>query len=403
MSIIWKTAHKKHLKTQQTRLAVLLVLFLLLRIQPLYTETLLDEEPCAVLQPGEDAVDDAPLDDTLLLERDIIFIEELFLFDEFFSFSTFMLDDETMDGQAIASETLSNETQDDELYSPGVPPDEGAILDAETLSVELDEMLDESTLVFEAPPLLFETPEYQMRSLDDIFPTFTWMQKLVAMSTLGLRNSFTRDEYPLLAPNPDLEIDLLSMVMKKNPSHLIEALAIIPYHGREFDLLDIYNALGRIGKIKDYPSTIDGFDFYVFTESTRIESSRNRRAISDPLRTETLPFSETLYLRLKEINYGNLYIRGDISISSYGITYSMTNFTDVRFFIIPIMRAERFISVLYLEPVEEGILIYSLTGFYLPGYIASRVDLTPNINRRIQIFTNWIVDGLRSQEGKSLE
>ena len=220
----------------------------------------------------------------------------------------------------------------------------------------------------------------------------------MAMSNRGLRYSFVKDESPRLVPNPDFGIDLLGSVMKKNPSHIIEALVVVPYNEKELDLLDIYNALGRIEKIKDYPASFDGNEFYVFTESTRIESNRNRRAVSDPLPAVTLPFSETMYLRLKEFSYGNLFIRGDVSISMYGITYSMTNFTDVRYFLIPIMKAERFITIIYLEPVKEGILIYSVTGFYIPGFIADRVDLTPSINRRIEIFINWITDGLREQE-----
>jgi hypothetical protein len=111
-----------------------------------------------------------------------------------------------------------------------------------------------------------------------------------------------------------------------------------------------------------------------------------------------LPYSETMYLRLKDKYYGNLYIRGDVSMSLYGITYSMTNFTDVRYFLIPIIRAERISIIIYLEPVKEGVLIYSMSGIYLPGFIASRVNLTPNINIRISVLLKWITDGLRRQE-----
>jgi len=258
--------------------------------------------------------------------------------------------------------------------------------------------IDDSAFFFEAPPLIFEVPIFEIRSFDTIFPGFSRIQRLRAMSKEGLRRSFVKDESAILVPNPDLGIDLLGSVMKKNPSHLIEALAVVPYMGKEFDLLDIYNALGRIEKIKDYPVSLNNNDYYIFTESTRIESARNRKAIPDPLPAVTLPFSQTMYLRLKEISFGNLFIRADISISVYGITYSMTNFTDVRYFLVPMMKAERFNTMIYLEPVKEGILIYSITGFYLPGFIADRVNLTPSINRRITIFTNWITDGLREQE-----
>jgi len=261
---------------------------------------------------------------------------------------------------------------------------------------------DEDAFFFEAPTLIFEVPVYEVRSFNTVFPNLSPRQRVTAMSLNGLRNYFLREESPTFLPNPDLGIDLIDSVLQKNPSHLIEALAVVPYNGRELDLLDIYNALGRIEKIKDQSVILNGNRFYVFTESTRIESSRNRRAISDPTPAAALPFSETMYLRLKEITMGNLFIRGEIAISMYGITYSMTNFTDVRYYLVPIMRAERYVTIIYLEPVTEGILIYSVTGFYLPGFIADRVNLNPNINRRIRIFINWITDGLRIQENISV-
>jgi hypothetical protein len=269
--------------------------------------------------------------------------------------------------------------------------------DEEPPSDEVDFPSDDA-FFFEAPTLIFEVPVYEIRTLDAIFPNLTPRQRVSAMSNNGLRNYFTIEESPIFIPNPQLGIDLLNNVMRKDPSHIIEALAVVPYDGRELDLLDIYNALGRIERIKDKSVILNGNDFYVFTESTRIESSRNRRAISDPSPAVTLPFSETLYIRLKETNLGNLFLRGEISISMYGITYSMTNFAEVRYFLVPLVRTERFITILYLEPLREGILIYNVTGFYIPGFIADRVNLTPNINRRIRIFISWITDGLRLQE-----
>jgi hypothetical protein len=292
--------------------------------------------------------------------------------------------------------------EDDASTMRESPPDEEETLPGEDTLFTGEPILDDD-FFFEAPPLIYEVPTFEPRSLDDIFPNISRLLRIMAMSDEGVRSFFVKDENPLLVPNPDMEIDLLSSVMKKNPSHLIEALLVVPYNGREFDLLDIYNALGRIEKIKNYPVPLNGNDFYIFTESTRIESARNRRALPDPSPAVILPFSDTIYLRLKEINFGNLFLRLDLSISMYGITYSMTNFTDVRYFLIPIMKAERFNTVIYLEPVREGMLIYSVTGFYIPGFIADRVNLTPNINRRIKIFIDWITDGLRIPEDAAAE
>jgi len=337
--------------------ACLPFLFLFILISPLCAQPL--QEPSSSSKEPNSA-------------EDFFFFEELFAAEGgLFSFYETMMDQEVADEETFFDDII--------------------FLDDETFP-------DDDAFFFEAPTLIFEVPKFEMRSFDTIFPDFTRRQKTTAMSSAGLRHSYTKDEAAMFIPAPGMGIDLLGSIMKINPSHLIEALVVVPYNGRELDLLDIYNALGRIEKIKDHPVIINGSDFYVFTESTRIESARNRRAVSDPLPANLLPFSETMYLRLKEINFGNLFIRGEISISLYGITYSITNFTDVRYFLIPIVKAERFATIIYLEPVTEGILIYSMSGFYLPGFIADRVNLTPNINRRIQIFINWITEGLRRQE-----
>ena len=262
-----------------------------------------------------------------------------------------------------------------------------------------DDYYDEfdDSILFEGPHLVIEAPVFETRSIDDIFPNLSEGLKALIMSDDGLRHSFSVNEPPIFTPYPDLNIDLYESVMDKDPSHLIEALLVMPYTDRELGLLDIYNALGRVSNIKDYPATVNNNDVYIFTESTRLESSSNRRAIPDPPPSMNLPFSETMYIRLREINMGNLFLRGDITFSVYGLTYSMTNFLDVRYFFFPIVRAERFSAIIYLEPVKEGMLIYCVSGFYLPGFIADRANLTPNINRRIEIFIKWITDGLRLQ------
>jgi hypothetical protein len=312
------------------------------------------------------------------------FIEELFAFDEASSFG-----ESLMGGEAFLDEEASPDTE--------ISSGEEALLAGE-LFYEYDDSFFDDDLFYQFPTLTIETPKFQIRSFDAVFPGFSPEQRETAMGSVGLRHSFARGESPMLVPNPDLGINLLGSVMEKDPSHLIEALVVVPYNDQEIDLLEIYNALGRIENIKDYSVMLNNNTPYAITESARIADARNRRDIPDPPPAVTLPFSQTIYLRLKEPNFSNFYLRADVSISLYGITYTITNFADIWYFILPIIRAERFITIIYLEPVEEGILIYCVCGFYLPGFIADRVNLTPNINRRIEIFVNWITDGLRNQE-----
>jgi hypothetical protein len=272
-----------------------------------------------------------------------------------------------------------------------LPPGDAPLLGGETL-------LDDDPFVFEAPPLILEVPGFETRSFDDIFTGLSYSEKLSVMSSRGLRHSFERKDPPLLVPDPSSGIDLFRSVMLKKPSHIIEALVVVPYIKRELDFLDIYNALRRIKNIQDHTITVRGNDIKLFMDTTRLESAQRRRPVSDPPHADILPNSETMYLRFVDQYMGDLYIRGDITISLYGITYSLTNFRDVSYSIFRIMKAESFSAIIYLEPVKEGILIYSMSGIYIPGFIAHRVNLTPNMNNRITVLLSWITEGLREEE-----
>ena len=363
---------------------MLCFLFIFFLNSVLYAEDSPDAAPPSEPRNGADSDEDLMLDNWVLFFEKYLDSDDEPFFDE---------ENPSEEEPSVSEESLP----EDELSvsEESYPEDEPSVSE-ETFPDEDD------YLFYEAPDLVIEVPKFEMRCLDDIFPDFSRGQRIVAMSDEGLRNYFTKDELPSFIPNPDLEIDLLGAVMKKKPSHLIEALIVVPYYSKEFDLLDIYNALGRIEKIKDSTISFEDNEYYIFTESTRIGSSRNLKAIPDPLPSQSLPFSDTMYVRLKEINLGNLFIRGEISISAYGLTYYMTNFLDVRYFLIPIIKAERYITIIYLEPVKEGLLIYSISGFYMPGFIAERVNLSPSINNRIEILLKWIIEGLRDQENAEL-
>jgi hypothetical protein len=261
-----------------------------------------------------------------------------------------------------------------------------------------DSFFDDDSFIFSAPTLVFEAPVFEIRSFNDVFPSLSLRQKSSVMSGVGLRNSFEKNDTPTFSPNPDSGVDLYSKVMAKKPSHIIEALILMPYNKRELDLLDIYNALRRIKNIQDFKITLRGNEYKIFMDTTRIESAQRRRAIPDPPPAEMLPLSETMYLKFVDQTMGDLYLRGDITISLYGLTYSLTNFRDVSYSIFSIMKAERFTAIIYLEPVKEGILIYSMSGLYIPSFIAHRVNLTPSMNYRITVLINWITDGLRKEE-----
>jgi len=287
---------------------------------------------------------------------------------------------------------------DENIINEVLSPDEEIIHNKDSpLSDELFYDNDDS-FVFDAPTLVFQVPSFETRSFDEIFPNFSKSQKKFIMSNTGLRFAFEKDGSPTLVPNPNSGVNLLGKVMSKKPSHIIEALVVVPYNKRELDMLDVYNALGNIKNIQEHKIILGEREYKVFIETTRIESAQVRKPIPDPPPADTLPYSETMYLRFVDLSMGDFYLRGDISVSLYGITYSLTNFRDVFYSIFRIMKAEKFIAIIYLEPIKEGVLIYSMSGLYIPGFVANRINLTTSMNYRITVLINWITEGLRRVE-----
>jgi hypothetical protein len=237
-----------------------------------------------------------------------------------------------------------------------------------------------------------------LRSLNELFPDLTREQRRDVFSATGLKNTFLRREAPLITPASYSGIDLISAAMQKRPTQLIEALIVIPYRGRTLNKLDAYNAIGRIEEISTYTvySPSRGGQIPLFERSTRLDNGNRNRPISDPPPATILPSSETVYILLRDTFFGNTYFRGDLSINCHGITYNLTNNVAVLFTIFPVMRAERFITTLYVEPIREGMLVYGVAGIDIPEFLVTRINFASQIDVRLAIFINWLRDGLRS-------
>lgn len=237
-----------------------------------------------------------------------------------------------------------------------------------------------------------------LRSFDHLFPGFTIAQKQMAFTAFGFKNSFKKNEAPQIVPASYSGINILRTVMEKKPTQLVEAIIVVPYSGRELDKLDAFNAIGRIERISDYlvysPSR-GGKMIPLFEESTRLDDPKRKRPIPDPPPANRLPYSHSMHLCLKDTFFGNTYFRGDFTDSPFGLSYFLTNFTTVWFLVFPVMRAEKFAAVLYIEPLAEGMLIYCMAGIDIPEFLLDRINLAYQIDRRLSIFISWLSDGLK--------
>ena len=238
-----------------------------------------------------------------------------------------------------------------------------------------------------------------LRSLDELFPNLTANQRQEAFDTGGIRNTFFRHETPSYVPSPSLGVDLMGSILKKVPAQFIEALIIIPRSEKQLDKLDIYNAVMKIENLKNYivHSPTRNKMIRVFEESAQIEIPNRNNPIPDPPPASILPASQTIYVRVKDNAFGTTYFRGEFSADSRGITYKLVNTAAIWFLIFPVMGTEKFAMSVYVEPIEEGILIYGIAGIDIPMFIASSINITEAIDMRVKAVVNWLCDNLNLQ------
>jgi len=200
-----------------------------------------------------------------------------------------------------------------------------------------------------------------------------------------------------LLPSSSSGINIKDALMVKQPAYLAESLLVIPYSGRTLTRLDAYTALGKIRDLKGrlYHSHTRNAEIPLFEDATRIESAKKTNPIPDPQPAKELPSSETVYIRLKDVNFGNTYYRGDVSVSPYGITYNLTNFNNLTYLFFTVMKEEGFTAILYMEPLTEGMLVYSIAGAGASDYIANRINIPSAIEKRLAVFIGWISDGIK--------
>jgi len=199
--------------------------------------------------------------------------------------------------------------------------------------------------------------------------------------------------------NCTLDPQIANNVLNKNPGYIIESIIIIPGNPGFASLLDVYNALGNIRGLTGrlYNSATRNKDIPLFEEATRIESERRTTAIPDPPAARALPAAETIYIRLKDANFGNTFYRGEMALVQNGLRYTLSNFRNMTYFLIPVIREEKFTVQLYFEPIQEGILIYSLAGIDISDFFASRIDIESAISKRLAVITSWAAEGITSR------
>jgi hypothetical protein len=239
--------------------------------------------------------------------------------------------------------------------------------------------------------------ERPLRSIDEIFPYLNAEIREQALSSKGYIVSHYEKRRTVEAPSIDPYLQSRLDALK--PTVTVESLMIIPYPPGVMNLVDIYNGLRRIRDLggRFYHSATRDADIPLFEEATRLESQRKTPAKEDPPPRHTMPDSETIYIRLKDANFGNSYYQANIKKNASGFIYDLFNNRDLNYFIIPAIKSGCFVAQFYFEPVSEGVLVYSISGAEVSDFIASRTHMPSAIQKRLEVLLGWAVDGISSQ------
>jgi len=236
------------------------------------------------------------------------------------------------------------------------------------------------------------------RSFNQIFPEIPSATREAAFSGEGFYKSTKKIQPSTLVGSSQSAIDpqIVETILLKQPGFLVESILVIPGKTGQYSLLDVYNALGKIRGLKGrlYHSATRNEDVPLFEDVTRIESAQKNNPTPDPAPALRVPPSETIYMRLKDVNFGNTYYRGNMTLAPHGLRYSLSNNRNITYFFIPVIREERFNVQLYFEPITEGVLIYALAGADVSDFVASRVDMPSAISKRLAVIISWVAEGI---------
>jgi hypothetical protein len=234
-----------------------------------------------------------------------------------------------------------------------------------------------------------------LRSFYDVFPSLDPALRGDAFSPNGYFISYDKLYQPLESSGIDPRI--FTRIEDLNPSVVMECLYVVPYPAGPMTALDIYNGLRNIRALKGrlYHSATRDADIPLFEDASRLESpKRGAIAQEDPPPRDSLPDSETIYVRLKDANFGNSYYQADITKNAAGFTYCLSNNRDLSYLIVPIIKSGCFIAQFYFEPIQEGILVYSMSGARVSDFITSKTDMPSALKKRLELILGWVIDGV---------
>jgi hypothetical protein len=235
----------------------------------------------------------------------------------------------------------------------------------------------------------------KLRSLGDVYPNLGGKERGEVFSEEGFQYSGKGSEGPEFLPRTDGNPNIAALFAGKKTAFIIESLRLVPE--KKAELLAVYNALGKIRNLKNRAYHSASRDDYVplFEDAVRVESARKLSPLPDPPDAAAVPASETIFVRLKDVNFGTCYYEITLTGNGRAILCVLSNFKSINYSIFPVMKERAFTAALYIEPAQEGLLVYSAASADVSDFIAERISITSALRKRLDVITGWVIDGIK--------
>jgi len=243
----------------------------------------------------------------------------------------------------------------------------------------------------------------QLRAFNDIFPNLNRDELNEVFNETGLIKDDSKSMgFEIININKlaiKIDPEILQSIKDMEPNYLVESISVISGNPGELTFLNIYNALLNIRDLKGrlYSSYTRKQYVPLFEDATRVLSEKNSTSIPDPPSSKTVPKEETVFLKLKDVNFGNSYYRADFKMAQNGLCYSLTNFKSLSYLFVPVIKEGNFTAILYFEPIKEGLLIYGFAGVNISNFFASKISVNSAISKRLGVIISWATDGIQNQ------
>jgi hypothetical protein len=244
----------------------------------------------------------------------------------------------------------------------------------------------------------------QTRTFDSLFPALPPHIKTQAFTADGYTNCVTDPAELAVTAASNIARDLFTgqfaaETATTNFSYISENVLLIPHpEERNITQRDIYDSLQHVRAMTTvtYHSFTRNKWVPLFEEATRIVSPGKQTPLPDPA-PRPVPETETLYIKVKDINLGNTIYRSELTNTGNALLYTITNHNASSLFLVTVIKPEDFVSRIYLEPVAEGVLVCCVARIRVSSLVDRMIDIPSALKKRLDVLIEWALTGLQTE------